>query len=197
LVDIPEMEYFSTDNYPRGEICIRGLNVMRGYLKNEILTKESIDQEGWLHTGDVGELLPNGTMKVIDRVKNLFKLSQGEYVSPEKIEAVINMSHQSFVFGDSLESSTVAIIVPDFEVIGLWSKDNLELSNKSPEELCANVTTIMKGVKSKSYEIPKSILLSAEPFSVDNNMLTPTFKLRRNPIIKKFGNELKGLYTKH
>ncbi|GIX77428.1 long-chain-fatty-acid--CoA ligase 1, partial [Caerostris extrusa] len=87
--------------------CIRRPNVFKGYFKDDQKTKETIDEDGWLHTGDIGMWLPNGSLKIVDRKKHIFKLAQGEYIAPEKIENIYLSSQyvsQIFVHGESLQS---------------------------------------------------------------------------------------------
>jgi long-chain acyl-CoA synthetase len=85
LESVPELNYDAFGETPQGEICIRGNTLFSGYYKREDLTNEVL-VDGWFHTGDIGEWQPDGAMKIIDRKKNIFKLSQGEYVAVEKLE---------------------------------------------------------------------------------------------------------------
>ena len=125
--------------HPRGEICFQGPAVFQGYFMNEEKNQEAM-VDGWLMSGDVGVILPNGSVRIIDRAKNIFKLAQGEYIAPEKLENVYVQSSfitQIHVHGDSLQSYLVAIIVPDYDVVETWIKQQEECKiGTSHEEIC-------------------------------------------------------------
>lgn len=119
------MQYYHTDNPPRGEIQVYATTMFAGYFKNPEKTKETFD-DGWISTGDVGIILPNGSIKIIDRAKNIFKLNQGEYIAPEKLENVYCQSpliSQMFVYGDSLQSYLLGFVVIDVDVAKKWASD--------------------------------------------------------------------------
>ncbi|KAF5900753.1 long-chain-fatty-acid--CoA ligase 1-like, partial [Clarias magur] len=135
LVDVADMNYLAVNG--EGEVCVKGPNVFMGYLKDPERTEEAIDKDGWLHTGDIGRWQPNGTLKIVDRKKHIFKLAQGEYIAPEKIENIYIRSEavaQAFVHGDSLQACLVAIVVPDPDYLPGWAKK--KGFHGSYEELC-------------------------------------------------------------
>jgi len=204
LDDVPEMDYFSNNN--KGEVCLKGGNVFVGYLKDQAKTDEALDKDGWLRTGDIGEWLPNGTLKIIDRKKNIFKLSQGEYIAPEKIEGVIAQSPwlaQVYVHGDSLQSVLVGIVVPDEATLpGLAGKlgvtgtfDQMCKNADVKKAILKDITDLAKLNKLSSLEQCKDLLIHTELFSVENNLLTPTFKLKRNDASKKFAPQIAEMYV--
>jgi len=198
LVDVPEMNYTSNDKpYPRGEICLRGPTVFLGYYKSEEKTKEAIDSNGWLHSGDVGMWDEKGRLRIIDRKKNIFKLAQGEYIAPEKVENVYQKSKwvaQVFVYGDSLKAFLIAIVVPDEENLTIWAKENNIgddwINLPQTKELIFNdMIKTGKQLGLKSFEQVKAIYLDSRVFTVENNLLTPTFKLKR-PQAKEYYQEI-------
>ena len=199
LQSIPEMNYLSENN--EGEVCFRGGNAFLGYYQELEKTKEAIDDDGWVHTGDVGKWLPNGTLKIIDRKKNIFKLSQGEYVAAEKIENVYARSAlvaQSFVHGSSLESFLVAIVVPDFDglranlpsLTGTLSNADIAENASIRDAVLEDMIKIGKESGLKGFEQVKAIHLQATEFSVQSGLLTPTFKLKRNIAAQVYAQEL-------
>ena len=121
LQDVAEMGYVSSELPPRGEVCMRGPTVFMGYYKMEEKTKETIDDDGWLHTGDIGRWNADGTLSIIDRKKNIFKLAQGEYVAAEKIEMIVSKSKfvsQPWIYGNSFFPMLVAVVTPDWMEVG-------------------------------------------------------------------------------
>jgi long-chain acyl-CoA synthetase len=202
------MKYTASDKpAPRGEVCLRGPNIFKGYFKRPEVTAEVFDEHGWFHTGDVGRINPSGTLSIIDRKKNIFKLAQGEYVAPEKIENVYTRAPlvaQCFVYGDSLKSAVVAIVVLDPEVAASWATSSggmpsthLRALLTRPELRDAVRTQLSAAAREaglKGFEQARAFELESEPFSVENNCLTPTFKLKRPQLREKYQSAIGSMY---
>jgi long-chain acyl-CoA synthetase len=135
------MNYTSDDQpNPCGEICIRGPIIFQGYYKDEVQTREVIDEEGWLHTGDIGTWIAGGRLKIIDRKRIIFKLAQGEYIAPEKIENVYvkcNFVAQCFIYGGNFNSSLVVVVSVDPDVMKAWAASQGIVHNDLTQ-LCNN-----------------------------------------------------------
>ncbi|KAF6763801.1 long-chain-fatty-acid-CoA ligase [Ephemerocybe angulata] len=205
VIDVPAMGYTAEDKpHPRGELCIRGGNVFTHYYKDEKNTKASIDDEGWFHTGDVAEIDAAGRVKIIDRVKNIMKLAQGEYVALERIE------NTSLCTGDGLQSYLVAVLVPNPDVFaGIVTSvtgrqvtptdvAGLSAAAQDPKVVQHSLAILTKeAVRQglKGFEMVKRLHISLSPFTVEENTLTPTFKLRRKDAYNKFKAEIDALYA--
>ncbi|KAF3624971.1 Long chain acyl-CoA synthetase 6, peroxisomal [Capsicum annuum] len=208
LVDVPEMSYTSEDQpHPRGEICVRGPIIFEGYYKDEVQTKEVIDDDGWLHTGDIGLWLPGGRLKIIDRKKNIFKLAQGEYIAPEKIENVYakcKFIAQCFVYGDSFNSSLVAVVCVEPDVLKEWAssegikyEDLGQLCNdpRARAAVLAEMDAVGRDAQLRGFEFVKAVTLTIEPFTIENGLLTPTFKVKRPQAKAYFAKAISDMYN--
>jgi long-chain acyl-CoA synthetase len=205
FVDVPEMSYTSKGKVQQGEICARGPTIFRGYYKMPEKTAEDIDRDGWFHTGDIGEWLPNGALKIIDRKKNIFKLAQGEYVAAEYLETIYKKSKfvaQVFVYGDSFKNFLVAIVVPEPDTLLPWAKKQGYPENMV--ELCKD-ERVKKAVMSslvkvaadsnlKGFERIKNLHLEPNLWTPEN-ILTPTLKLKRNDAKKKYSDIIDKMYA--
>ncbi|KAH8513257.1 hypothetical protein H0E87_006521 [Populus deltoides] len=196
LESVPEMGYDALSSTPRGEICIRGKTLFAGYYKREDLTKEVLN-DGWFHTGDIGEWQPDGSMKIIDRKKNIFKLSQGEYVAVENLENIYSLVSDIdsiWVYGNSFESFLVAVANPNQQALEHWAQEHgisgdfkaLCENPRAKEYMLGELTKIGKEKKLKGFEFIKAIHLDPEPFDMERDLTTPTYKKKRPQLLKYY-----------
>lgn len=184
---------------------MKGANVTSGYYKNPEKTGEAFDADGWFCSGDVGLIYPNGSIKIIDRSKNIFKLSQGEYIAPEKLEQIygkLPTIGQLMIYGNSHKNCVVAIIVVEDLIVKEWGKthnkgEDLGVLCKDPELkkfILDSMIEAAKEAKFTSLEKPGDIFLTADPFTPENNILTPTMKLKRPVCAKVYEQQIEAMY---
>ena len=214
LRELPEMGYHLNDEGgPRGELQLRGAQMFSHYYKNPEETKKSIDEDGWFSTGDVAQITNEGWFRIIDRVKNFFKLAQGEYVTPEKVENLYLSANsiltQMFAHGDSTQSFLVGIIGVDPIGIGkfLVEKCNIPQGDLDTEkkileacnrreirtrillQLNTNVKTGLNG-----FEKLANVYIEFEPLKLEREVITPTTKIRRPIAAKFFKSQIEAMY---
>ncbi|KMU82902.1 long-chain-fatty-acid-CoA ligase 1 [Coccidioides immitis H538.4] len=202
LMSLPDMDYSVDDKpYPRGELLLRGNSIFREYYKNPEETEKAMTEDGWFRTGDVCMVDELGRFTIIDRRKNLLKLAQGEYVSPERIEGIYQSAcpylGQAFVHGDGIQTHLVAIfgIQPDIfasfagkvlkKTFSPTDLDALREASKDPKVVDAvrrDLDRAGKKYKLAGFERVKNLALFHEPFSIDNGLLTPTYVFFSCPV---------------
>ena len=201
LVDVPDAGYLSTNDPPQGEVYFRGPAVTKGYFKRDDINKETFTEDGWLKTGDIGQWNKDGTLSVIDRKKNLVKLSGGEYIAIERLESVYkssNLVSNICVHADSNAKQPMAIIFPrEDNLIGAIERAGLQ--KRELEELChdrkvqeivlKDVNAVGKKAGFKNLEQLQTVLLVPEELA-----MTAAQKLSRKDIIKKYNDEIKKIY---
>jgi long-chain acyl-CoA synthetase len=175
-----------------GEILIRGKNIMEGYLNKPEETEKVIDSEGFYHTGDVGYVDEDGHFFITDRIKDLFKLSNGKYVAPQQVEALLKQSplvSQPVAVGSG-RKQVGALIVPDWDTLKEVLKEEGIAAEVTREELCENPHVIKRVQRDaveltremNDYERVKRVYLLPREFSIDKGEMTPTLKIKRSVI---------------
>ena len=201
----------------QGEIICRGHNVMLGYYKNEELTKEIIDKDGWLHTGDMGYIDDGGRLFITGRLKNLFKTSMGKYINPQVIEEKFSESkfiENIVVFGEG-QKFAAALIVPNFTYIKTWFAQqnklnfNLKQNNKqnkldfTTKEECIKMKEVKDAISKevKNYntffgetEQIKKFELVADDWTIENGIMTPTLKVKRKVVQQRYKNLIDSMF---
>ena len=202
----------------QGEIICRGHNVMLGYYKNEELTKEIIDKDGWLHTGDMGYIDDRGRLFITGRLKNLFKTSMGKYINPQVIEEKFSESkfiENIVVFGEG-QKFAAALIVPNFAYIKTWFTQqnklnfNLKQNNKqnnlnfTTKEECIKMKEVKDAISKevKKYnalfgetEQIKKFELVADDWTIENGIMTPTLKVKRKVVQQRYKNLIDSMFA--
>jgi long-chain acyl-CoA synthetase len=196
----PEVEHRIASD---GELLTRGANTMQGYYKNPEATAETIDEEGWLHTGDIGEIDEEGFLRITDRKKDLIITAGGKNVAPQHVEQILRTSHyigQAVAVGDRKKFLS-AIITLDPETVPEWAAQN-DLGDLSLEELAVHPRVhklIEMEIEKKnkglaSYESIKKFEIVPRDFSIEGGELTPTLKVKRKVVVEKYKDEIESLY---
>jgi long-chain acyl-CoA synthetase len=186
-----------------GEILVKGPNVMMGYYNQPELTKEVIDEEGWLHTGDIGMLEEGRYLKITDRKKEIFKTSGGKYIAPQMIENKLKESgfiEMVMVVGEG-QKFPAALVIPEFSALRDWAKTQ-GIAYTSDQEMIDNEDVIKKMYDEvkilnndfAQYERVKKIKLLSNPWTVEGGEITPTLKPKRKVILNKYKEEIEGMF---
>jgi len=207
LVDVKDMNYTSKNTPPQGEIYLRGPSITKGYFKREDLTKEAISDDGWLMTGDIGQWNADGTLSIIDRKKNLVKLSGGEYIALERLETTFsacNLVQKLCLHADSDAKQPMAVVFPNEKNLRSAVKEHGFADNEDLRTLCeddkvkelvlSELNAVGKKSKFKQMELLQTVILDPEEWTPNNGMLTAAQKLQRKAIIKKHEQEIKKNY---
>jgi fatty acid CoA ligase FadD9 len=195
LVDVPDLGYFHTDRpHPRGELLVKTKDLFPGYYKRPEVTAEVFDPDGYYRTGDVVAEVGPDQLVYLDRRNNVLKLSQGEFVTVSKLEAVFGDSplvRQIYVYGNSARAYLLAVVVPTEDALSRSGGDMESLRPVISESL----QDVAKAAGLQSYEIPRDFIIETTPFTLENGLLTGIRKLARPKLKQHYGDRLELLYT--
>ena len=211
IKSVPDLGYTIDDmidgiNCPAGEICLKGPLIFNGYYKNDLENSKAFDEDGYFHTGDVGRIFPyygNG-LKIVDRVKEIFKLSQGEYIIPAKLESVYvksNYIQQIMIYGNSTMNNILAIICPDKQhcarELDITEEELIkdEENPKLKKIILNDLDRLAIEANFNGLEKVKFILLTFEGFTIQNECMTPTMKIVRKKVEIRYKNRIEKLFS--
>ena len=186
-----------------GEILCRGELVMKGYWRNEQMTAHAL-KDGWLHTGDVGHIDEQGRIVITDRKKDIIVLDKGDNVSPAKVEGMLTLQGeilQAMVVGDK-RPYLVGLVVPDPEWSAGWCAkqgrkcDFISLAHDPDYVKALSAAVDRVNAELSVIEKVRRFIVADEPFTVENQMLTPSIKIRRHVIKEHYGERLDALYKR-
>ncbi|WP_227999528.1 carboxylic acid reductase [Nocardia australiensis] len=195
LADVPDLGYFHTDRpHPRGELLVDSNDLFPGYYKRPEVTAEVFDADGYYRTGDIVAEVGPDQLVYLDRRNNVLKLSQGEFVTVSKLEAVFDSSpliRQTYVYGNSARSYLLAVVVPTADALSRTSGDIESLRPLISDSL----QEVARTAELQSYEVPRGFLIETTPFTLENGLLTGIRKLARPKLKERYGERLERLYT--
>ena len=187
-----------------GEILARGPNIMKGYFKLPEATAETVDADGWLHTGDIGELDSDGYLKITDRKKELLKTAGGKYIAPQPIELAVRRNKfvaNAMMYGDRRKFPLI-LIVPNFDNLERWAQERgltyatraellrmPDVQAKVEREVMSMLHDLAK------FETPKKVLLLENDFTIESGELTPTLKVKRRVVEQRHKNLIDAAYA--
>ena len=193
LVDVPELGYLLTDRpHPRGELLVKSTELFPGYYRRPEVTAEVFDADGYYRTGDIVAEVGPDRLEYLDRRNNVLKLSQGEFVTVSKLEAVFGDSpliRQIYIYGNSSRAYVLAVVVPTDEALSAHGVDSL----KPP--IAESLQEVAKMAGLQSYEVPRDFLLETTPFTLENGLLTGIRKLARPKVKEHYHDRLEQLYA--
>ncbi|OBZ74756.1 Long-chain-fatty-acid--CoA ligase 1 [Grifola frondosa] len=197
LLDVPEAGYFSTSKPPRGEVCIRGPSVIKGYYKRDDLNSDEtiFTKDGWLRTGDVGQWNPDGTLSLIDRIKNLVKLQGGEYIALERLESIYkscNLVSNICVHANPSARQPIAIIIPNESHLHHGARD--EANGAVVDFVLKECNAVGKKNGFKQMEILEAVILTSEEWTPESGLVTAAQKVQRKKVAEAFAKEIEAVY---
>ncbi|PXX56280.1 fatty acid CoA ligase FadD9 [Nocardia tenerifensis] len=194
LVDVPELGYFTSDRpHPRGELLVKMRNPMPGYFQRPEVTAAVFDDDGFYKTGDIVARIGPDELVYLDRRSNVLKLSQGEFVTVARLEAVYGKCpwiRQIFVYGNSERAFLLAVIVPTAAALAMFGSGNALMT-----ALRKSLAHTAAEAELNSYEIPRDFLVETEPFSVENGLLSGAGKLLRPKLLARYRDRLEERYV--